>query len=463
MSARDDDAFPSEFATLRVPPHSLEAEQAVLGALLQGGEGWDKVGDLLISADFYRHEHRTVWDAIAVLANACKQVDMITVHARLEAIGKDQEVGGMSYLLAMQNSVISATGIRMYAEIVRDRCMQRKLIAALDEASALAWSSDASVAEKLDQVASKIGALERGTSTKVPTSLETIFVRRLDRITALSQGEAKSGWPTMLPQLNTLLNGGLQPGGVYVLAARPSVGKSALAAAIGLDLALRENMPVLFLSQEMGEDELGDRALANLAGVDYGRLQTGQLQDIEWGNLSECVEVGRQLPFFIDDQPALTLPQIRAKARMVKGLKLLVLDYLQLSEASGDHRGNRNGAVEEISRGLKQLAKEMGIAVLLLSQLNRKVEERQHKRPWLADLRDSGAIEQDADVVIFLFPIKELKQEQCWQIGLDVPKNRQGRKGAFALNFWGAHMRWSESAYELSDLLKSSVDSKAFE
>ena len=439
---------------LRVPPHSLEAEQAVLGGLMLDASAWDRVGDILLPAAFYRHEHRTVWEVIAGLAAACKLVDVITVGEMLDRLGKLEDVGGWAYLNAMTTSVPSAAGIRMYAQIVCERWTQRRLIAMLDEAMAAAWSGD-SLASKLDQVATKIGALERGTTTKVPTGLDDLLVRRLDRITALHEGTEQPGWETFLPQLNALLNGGFRPGSVYVLAARPSVGKSALAAALGLDFAMHGGMPVLFLSQEMPEDELGDRALANLAGVDYGRIQTGQLQDIEWGHLSAGVEKGARIPFFVDDTPALTLSQIRAKARQVKGLKVLVLDYLQLSEASADHRGNRNGAVEEISRGLKQLAKEMGIAVILLSQLNRKVEERPHKRPILADLRDSGAIEQDADVVIFLFPIKELKQEQCTEVGLDIPKNRQGKKGAFALNFWGAHMRWGESAYRLGDLLKS--------
>jgi replicative DNA helicase len=462
MSARDEDDF-SAASSLRIPPHSREAEQSVLGGLLLDNVAWDRVGDVLVEADFYRHEHRTIFATIGAMISSTRTADCSRSKTVITSAGKADDCGGLAYLNAMAASVPSAANIRGYATIVRERAVQRKLIATLDDAATIAWG-DGPLAEKMDQVSSKINSLERGQTTKLPTALADIFVRRLDRITALHQGEEKSGWPTMLPQLNTLLNGGLQPGGVYVLAARPSVGKSALAAAIGLDLALREGMPVLFLSQEMGEDELGDRALANIAGIDYSRIQTGQLQDIEWGNLSTGVETGAHIPFFIDDQPALTLMQIRSKARMVKGLKLLVLDYLQLSEASADHRGNRNGAVEEISRGLKQLAKEMGIAVLLLSQLNRKVEERPHKRPILADLRDSGAIEQDADVVIFLFPIKELKQEQCMEIGLDIPKNRQGRKGAFALNFWGAHMRWGESSYRLSELLKSRAgDGDGFE
>jgi replicative DNA helicase len=231
---------------------------------------------------------------------------------------------------------------------------------------------------------------------------------------------------------------------MYVLAARPSVGKSSLAQAIALYSASNQ-CPVLMLSQEMPDTEVAERAMSNLGAVDYEAIQTGALKDPEWNGLIEAVEASEHMPFYVDDQGSLTLADIRAKARQVKGLKLLVLDYLQLSAGDGD---NRNAEIEHISRGLKSLAKEMGFAVLALSQLNRKVEERASKEPLLSDLRDSGAIEQDADVVMFLWPAVEYPGGSKL-VGIKLEKNRQGKKGRFGLDFDGAHQRWVESSDEL--------------
>ena len=245
-----------------------------------------------------------------------------------------------------------------------------------------------------------------------------------------------------------MTNGGFRGGKVYVLAARPSVGKSSFAQALGLKFAA-DGLPVLMLSQEMPDSELAERALANMGEADYSRLQRGKLHDAEWGGISDAAERLRDMPFWVDDQAALRLSDIRAKARMVKGLKVLVLDYLQLSAGSGQARGeNRNSEIEEISRGLKALAKQMDVAVIVLSQLNRKVEERNDKRPQLGDLRDSGAIEQDADVVLLLWPARPLTDHTVL-VGCEVAKQRGGKKGEFALDFEGRHQRWRESAAPL--------------
>lgn len=273
------------------------------------------------------------------------------------------------------------------------------------------------------------------------------MVERIDRITDLHSGEAEAGWSTRIPSLDRMLNGGLRPGMVYVLAARPSIGKSSFAESLAITLA-EQGLPVLMLSQEMPEGEVADRAISSIGGIDYGNLQSGRLNDIEWSQMTEAVERVQALPFFVDDQPALRLRDIRAKARMVKGLRILILDYLQLSASSGEH-ASRNAEIEEISRGLKALAKDMGIAVIELSQLNREVEKRANKRPNLSDLRDSGAIEQDADVVAFLWMVREFEGEGRRILGLGVDKNRQGKKGEFGLDFFGGTQRWSESTADI--------------
>ena len=432
---------------LRVPPHSPEAEQSVLGGLLLDNTAWDRVGDLLAERDFYRHEHRLIYGAIGALVTATRPADVITVFEQLKRVGKDDEAGDLVYLNALASSVPSASNIRRYAEIVRERSLQRRMIAALDESLTMLWSAS-DIGEAIDRIATTAAELQRRQVRKAPRPLGDILVERVDRISELHSGEAEAGWPTRIPSLDRMLNGGLRPGMVYVLAARPSIGKSSFVESIAIALA-EQNLPVLMLSQEMPEGEVADRAISGMGGVDYGNLQSGELNDLEWSQLSEAVDRGSKLPFYVDDQPALRLGDIRAKARLVKGLKVLVLDYLQLSASTGDHP-NRNAEIEEISRGLKALAKDLGIAVIELSQLNREVEKRANKRPNLSDLRDSGAIEQDADVVIFLWPVREFDGEGRRIIGLGVDKNRQGKKGQFGLDFFGAYQRWRESTADIS-------------
>lgn len=437
-------------SALRVPPHSLEAEQSVIGGLLLDNRAWDRAGDLLADGDFYRFEHRHIYAAIGALVNATRPADVITVFEHLQGIGKAEECGGLSYLNALAQSVPSATNMRRYAEIVRERAVQRRMIAAIDEASTMLWTTN-DVDGAIDRVATMVHELQHRQVRKAPRLLGDVLVERVDRISELHSGEAEAGWPTRIPSLDRMLNGGLRPGMVYVLAARPSIGKSSFVESLAIALA-EQDLPVLMLSQEMPEGEVADRALSSIGGIDYGTLQSGKLNDIEWSLLSDAVERGSALPFHVDDQAALRLGDIRTKARLVPGLKVLILDYLQLSASTGEH-SNRNAEIEEISRGLKALAKDMGIAVIELSQLNREVEKRANKRPNLSDLRDSGAIEQDADVVMFLWPVREFEGEGRRILGLGVDKNRQGKKGEFGLDFFGAFQRWSESTADIRPAL----------
>lgn len=435
-------------AQLRKPPHSTEAEQSLLGGLLLDNRAFDRVGDMLTTEAFYSFEHRLIYGAIVSLLVANKPADVVTVG---EVLKKDGSTGGdkvdLRYLAALPLSVPSASNARRYAEIVVDRALERRLIATADEVATSVFSGPGSAAEKLEAAASKFRALEGGNMTGAPRPLSELLIERLDHVTDLHQtGEESAAWATPLPALNRLLAGGMRPGRVYVLAARPSVGKSALAQALALQFA-KQDLPVLFLSQEMPSSELVDRIIAGLGRVDFGHLQTATLDDDEWSAISKAVELGARLPFYVDDQPSLTLGQIRAKARQVRGLKVLVVDYLQLSAgtSTGDRFTNRNAEIEEVSRGLKSLAKDLGIAVILLSQLNREVEKRPGKKPMLSDLRDSGAIEQDADVVILLWPIEYVANDGVSMLGVQVAKNRGGAKGDFPLCFWGRHMRFGEA------------------
>jgi replicative DNA helicase len=431
---------------LHVPPHSLEAEQSVLGGLMLDNAAWDRAGDLLVEGDFYRHEHRVIYAAVASLIAACKEADVLTVYEWLKAAGKAEAAGGLVYLNALAQSVPSAANVRRYAEIVRERALLRQLAAAADRIATSAFNPQGrSATEILDAAASVLGELERRGSPRTPRSLEQVVMDRLGHIQELAEGTKEAGWPTQIPWLDRVLNGGLRPGRVYCIAARPSIGKTSLALSFGLGLAGRD-LTTLVLSQEMPDGEIGDRALSHLGRVDYGELQTGELSDDGWSRLTDAVERARGLPVYIDDQPALTLADIRIKARSVRGLKVLIVDYLQL--CSGGGKGDtRNSEIEEITRGLKALAKQLDVAVVLLSQLNREVEKRANKRPCLADLRDSGAIEQDMDVVMFLWPVRELGNRRI--IGLEVAKNRQGKRGEVGLDFEGSVQRWGESTADI--------------
>lgn len=439
-------------------PWSPEAEHGVLGALMLDNAAWDRVGDRLRPGDFFAQRHQIIFEAIGSLLTANKAADVITVGDRLKTLGEVERCGGYAYLNDMCASIISAAHIGQHAGIVREKAAQRSLLIAADEAATIARDGG-SVADKLDRIATRFGRLERTQIRKEPRLLSSIVVERVDRVSELHDGTAEAGWPTGIPWLDHSLNGGLQPGRVYGLAARPAVGKSSFAQSIGLAMAGR-GLTTLMLTQEMPDGELGDRAISNLGRVDYGSIQTGKLSDEGWGRFSEGVERAGQLPFWIDDQPALTIGDIRAKARMVKGLKVLIVDYLQLC-ASNSRKENRNSEIEEITRGLKALSKDMGVAIIVLSQLNRDVEKRSSKRPNLGDLRDSGAIEQDLDVVLFLWPVREFKSEGRKIVGLGIDKNRQGRCGEVGLDFYGAIQRWGESSCSIEP--PSRTESKGFE
>jgi len=431
-------------------PWSCEAEQSVLGGMLLDPGAMLRMADTPLRADHFFHaQHGQLWAAMAELAARHQAVDVITVFEHLQSRGKADECGGLKYLNSLAQSVPSAANIRRYAEIVREKALQRDVIAAADRAMTIA-REPGDPAGKLDQVASLFGAIRRPTARSAPRRLAELLPDRLEHWQALESGDSTPGIPTGLPHLDSALTGGLKRGKVIVLAARPSVGKTSLAQQIGLTVAAAGHS-VLMLSQEMPAGDLVDRAVANLAGVNLERMSTGAFVDGDWSLMTAAVDGAARLPFFVDDHPALTLLDIRAKARQVQqrdGLALLIVDYLQLC-ASSATLDKRHHQIEQISRGLKQLAKELDVCVLALSQLSRQSTRRADGEPELDDLKESGAIEEDADTVIMLHPMGNL-QGGALLVLAKVPKNRSGRRGRLGLEFIGRTQRWAESSADVS-------------
>lgn len=428
--------------------YSAEAEQCVLGAVLLDPSAIDRVATRLKPEAFADDRHRAIFAAMRRMSAVCVPIDVVTVFEFLRDSGQN-EAADLAYLDDLAQCVSSAYAIERHSTIVVEKAAQRSLMAAADQASEVARSTG-STAEKLDEIVGMFGALERDMVKKVPRRLSEIALERTAHYEGLQSGDVEAGWPTHIPYLDRLLTGGLRPGKLYILAARPSVGKSSLSMSLLLDQA-KAGRPSLFLSQEMESSEVADRAVANSGRVPYGKLLSGSMASEDWSRASDALDELARLDLWVDDESSMTLGAIKAKARSVKGLKVLVVDYIQLC-ASGLAGDNRNSQIEELSRGLKALAKDLGIAVIALSQLNREVEKRPGKRPQLSDLRDSGAIEQDADAVIFIWPLRDDNDKPVRSIGCEIAKNRQGSKGAFVLSFEGALQRWSESTESLESL-----------
>lgn len=435
-----------DVAQLRVPPHSIEAEQSVLGGLLVENEAWDRCGDLISETDFYRYEHRQIYAAIESLANASKPADVITVFEHLQSLGKAEECGGLAYLNALAQSIPSAANIRRYAEIVRERAILRKLVSASDEIATKALNPQGKpVAQILDDAEQKIFSIgEEGSRMKAGfQSMDKLVVDLLDRVTEMAEN------PNDVTGVHTgfydydRMTAGMQPGDLIVLAARPSMGKTALALNIAEHVAVEERLPVAVFSMEMGASQLTLRLVGSLGRIDQSNLRTGRLRTDEWARLSETVEKMRDIDMFIDETPGLTPSELRANARRLARkygrLGLIVVDYLQLmSVSSGGGDENRATELGEISRSLKALAKELQCPVVALSQLNRSVEQRNDKRPMMSDLRESGAIEQDADVIIFIYRDDYYNKEQSKEPGVAeiiIAKQRNGPTGSVKLAF----------------------------
>ncbi len=443
--ADNDPVADHDIAQLRIPPHSIEAESSVLGGLLLDNGAWDRVGDLLDDSHFYRYEHKLIYGSISTLVNANKPADVITVYEHLQSAGKADDVGGLVYLNSLAQYVPSASNIRRYAEIVRERSILRKLVSASDEIATNAFNTQGKPVDKiLDEAEQKIFNIgEEGSRLKQGfQSMDTLAVQLLDRVSEMADNPNDiTGVPTGFVDLDRMTSG-FQAGDMVVLAARPSMGKTALAINIAEHVALNEGLPVAVFSMEMGASQLAVRIVGSIGRIDQTHLRTGRLTDEEWPRLTDAIERLRNISLHIDETPGLTTSELRANARRLARqcgqLGLIVVDYLQLmSVSSSMSEENRATAVGEISRGLKMLAKELKCPVLALSQLSRGVESRTDKRPMMSDLRESGAIEQDADVIMFIYRDdyynKDSKEPGVAEV--IISKQRNGPTGIVKLAF----------------------------
>jgi replicative DNA helicase len=451
-----------EVARLRVPPHSTEAEQSVIGGLLLDNLAWDKCSDLLRESDFYRHEHRQIYTAIGQLVGAAKPADVITVFEVLQSLGKAEDCGGLAYLNALAQSVPSASNVRRYAEIVRERAVLRKLIAASDEIATTAFNPQGQpVSQILDEAESRIFRIgEEGSRAGAGFQEMGKLVQDLiDRVQELEANgvEDVTGIRTGFYDLDRM-TAGLQKGDLIVLAARPSMGKTAFALNIAEHVSVQEGLPVAVFSMEMGASQLALRIVGSLGRIDQQHLRTGRLRDDEWERLPEAASKLSEAPMFIDETAGLNPAELRARARRLARqyggtLGLIVIDYLQLmSGTSQSSDENRATVLGEISRGMKGLAKELQCPVIALSQLNRSVETRPDKRPMMSDLRESGAIEQDADVIMFIYRDdyynKDSKEPGVAEI--IVAKQRNGPVGTVKMTFLKPLTRFDNLAADAS-------------
>ena len=463
-----DDAFApvptadQQVAQLRVPPHSMESESSVLGGLLLDNNAWERVGDLLGDGDFYRHEHKLIYEAIGKLINASKPADVITVYEHLQGMGKAEEIGGLMYLNQLAQYVPRASNIRRYAEIVRERAILRKLVTASDDIATNAFNPQGKTVERiLDEAEQKIMAIgEEGARNKQGfQSLDSLVVDLLDRVQEMADNPMDvTGVPTGFVDLDRMTSG-LQAGDMVVLAARPSMGKTSFAVNIAEHVALNEGLPVAIFSMEMGAAQLAVRIVGSIGRVNQGNLRTGKLSDDEWPRLTEAIERLRTVSLHIDETPGLSPTELRANARRLARqcgkLGLIVVDYLQLMSGSGSAASSDNRATElgEISRGLKMLAKELQCPVIALSQLNRSVEQRTDKRPMMSDLRESGAIEQDADIIMFIYRDdyynKDSKEPNIAEV--IIGKQRNGPTGTVKLFFQKNQTRFENLAMGSGD------------
>ena len=446
LSAGPDDTWPDpKLAQLRIPPHSIGAESSVLGGLLLDNAAWDRVGDLLTEGDFYRYEHSKIFGAIGALININQPADVITVHEHLQSQGKAEELGGLTYLNALAQYVPSAGNIRRYTEIVRERSILRKLIAATDEIATDAFNPmGRPVAQIVDQAEQKIFNIgEHGAKLKQGfQGMDALVVALLDRVQELAdKPQDVTGVRTGFYDLDRMTSG-FQAGDLVVLAARPSMGKTSLAINIAEHIALHEKLPVAVFSMEMGAAQLAVRIVGSIGRIDQSHLRNGRLTAGEWPRLTEAIEKLRNISLHIDESAGLTSTELRANARRLARqcgqLGLIVVDYLQLMSGSSSNEENRATELGEISRGLKMLAKELQCPVLALSQLNRSVETRTDKRPMMSDLRESGAIEQDADLILFIYRDDYYKKDNSQEPGVAeviIAKQRNGPTGTVKLAF----------------------------
>ena len=445
-----------EMTGLRVPPHSLESEQSVVGGLLLDNQAWDRIGDVIRADDFYRYDHRVIFEHIAKLIDNSRPADVITVYESLQSSGKAEDVGGLAYLNTLATNTPSAANIRRYAEIVRDRAVLRRLITISDDIATTALNPQGKDTKTiLDEAESKIfkiaedGARGAGGFQELQPVLSKV-VERIDELYHRDSTSDITGISTGFVDLDSKTSG-LQPGDLIIVAGRPSMGKTAFSLNIGEHVAVEEGHAVAVFSMEMGATQLAMRLLGSVGRLDQHRLRTGRLTDEDWPRLTYAVEKMQNAQLFIDETPALSSMEVRARcrrlARQCGQLGLVIIDYLQLMGSSSPGE-NRATEISEISRSLKGLAKELNCPVIALSQLNRSLEQRPNKRPVMSDLRESGAIEQDADVILFIYrdEVYNPDSPDNGTAEIIIGKQRNGPIGAIRVTFLGMYTKFENYA-----------------
>ncbi|MGH8491947.1 MAG: replicative DNA helicase [Moraxellaceae bacterium] len=453
--ASHDSAPDSTVANLKLPPQSLEAEQSVLGALMLEETAWDRAAEIVSEADFYRRDHRLIFKAIAQLADESKPRDALTVSETLNRMGELAEAGGMAYLGEIVKSTASASNVAAYAEIVRERSVLRQLIRASYEISDAAYQPQGATSDDiLDAAERKIFAIaEQQTKGDGPQAIRPLLAKAVNRIEQLfSSNEALTGLSSGFTDLDEK-TAGLQKADLVIVAARPSMGKTTFAMNL-VENVLLGGAPVLVFSMEMPADSLVMRMLSSLGRIDQTRVRSGKLEEEDWPRLTSTMAMLNEQKLFIDDTPSLSPTEVRARARRVArenggALGLIMVDYLQLMRVPG-LENNRVNEISEISRSLKGLAKELNCPVIALSQLNRSLEQRPNKRPVMSDLRESGAIEQDADVIMFIYRDEVYNPESPDKgtAEIIIGKQRNGPIGMLRLAFLGKYTRFEDLAPE---------------
>lgn len=456
----DDLGYPDSYrdnatAALKVPPHSIEAEQSVLGGLLLDNSSWEKVADLLVDHDFYRNDHQLIFRGIADLFEHSQPVDVITLAEWHDKRGELDDVGQLAYLGTLARNTPSAANILAYANIVRERSILRQLISIGTSISSVAFNPDGRSSEEMLDLAERQvfeiaekGAKRSGGFVQVKDVLGKV-VDRID--TLFEQDSPITGLSTGFSDFDTQTSG-LQPADLVIVAGRPSMGKTTFAMNLAENAAIKSKEPVAVFSMEMPADSLAMRMLSSLGQIDQHRLRSGKLNDDDWPRLTSAIALLNEAPLFIDDTPALTVTELRARARRLKrehGLSLIVIDYIQLMQGSGRNNENRATEISEISRSLKSLAKELDVPLIALSQLNRSLEQRPNKRPVMSDLRESGAIEQDADLIVFIYrdEVYNPDSPEKGKAEIIIGKQRNGPIGTVALTFQGKYTRFENFAY----------------
>lgn len=434
---------------LKVAPHSVEAEQSVLGGLMLDNETWDQVSEIVAEDDFYRHDHRMIFRAMAELSRLTKPFDVITLSEWMQDVGILDKAGGLAYLGALAKNTPSAANIKAYSQIVRERAVLRQLAQAGAEISDSVYNKGARNSEELLDDAERLvfNIADQGARGRRGFSpLKDLLVKAVDRIDTLFHLDNPiTGVPTGYTDFDDRTSG-LQASDLIIVAGRPSMGKTSFAMNIVEHAAIKNKTPVAVFSMEMPGEQLAMRMMSSLGRIDQHRVRTGKLSDDDWPRLTSAVSLLAEAPIFIDDSPALTPNEVRARARRLMrehGLGLIVIDYLQLMQVGGT-KENRVTEISEISRSLKSLAKELKVPVIALSQLNRSLEQRPNKRPVMSDLRESGAIEQDADLIVFIYR-DEVYNEESPDKGtaeIIISKQRNGPIGTTRLTFLGQYTRF---------------------